>query len=116
MAAPAAHVAGLVIEEETAVYIRIIKGQTKPGQSDELARRWEGFIAGRLAGMPGFHHAHFGVDRAANTTAAVSVWDELPDEATTECLMGEFRSQIADIVSGPPTIENYEVLAEAQPR
>ena len=95
------------------MYIRIVRAQTKPGQVEELASRWHGFIGARMAGMTGFRHAHFGADRTANTTVAISVWDDRPDPAAMEPMVREFREQVADLSAGTPVIEEYEVLAEA---
>ena len=99
--------------EQGAMYIRIVRAQTRPGQVEELARRWQGFIGPRIRATPGFRHAHFGADRAANTTVAVSVWDDRPEEAALEPMVREFRGQVADLAAGAPAIEEYEVLAEA---
>ena len=95
------------------MYIRIVRAQTHPGQVEELARRWQGFIGPRLAGVPGFRHAHFGADRATNATVAVSVWDGRPDAAALEPMVQEFRGRVADLSAGVPVIEEYEVLADA---
>ena len=95
------------------MYIRIVRAQTGPGQAEELATRWEGFIGARMRGMAGFRHAHFGADRAANTTVAISVWDDRPDAAALEPMVRAFREQVADLSAGAPVIEEYEVLAEA---
>ncbi len=95
------------------MYIRIVRAQTKPGQVEELATRWHGFIGARMASMPGFRHAHFGADRTANTTVAISMWDDRPDSAALEPMVREFREQVADISGGAPVVEEYEVLANA---
>ena len=94
------------------MYIRIVRAQPKPGQVDELARRWKEFIAPRLVGVPGFRHGYFSGDRDANRAAGVTIWDEKPG-AAAEQAMQEFRQHVQDIVAGPPTIEDNEVLAEA---
>ena len=95
------------------MYVRIIRGQTQPGQVDELARRWQEVIAPRLQGVPGFRRVYFCGDRGANRVAAVSVWDSRPDEAALDRGVQEFRERVRDISAGEPVIEGYEVLAEA---
>ena len=93
--------------------MRIVKGQTRPGQVEELAKRWKEYFGGdRFKGTPGFHHAHFGIDRATNTTLAVTVWDTLPDESFFQPIMSEFRERVSDLMAGPPTVERYEVEVE----
>ncbi len=52
------------------------------------------------------------VDRATNRIAGVTIWDTKPDEALDQVMRG-FREQVQDISTGPPEIEDYEVLAEA---
>ncbi len=94
------------------MYIRIIKGQTQPGQVDELAKRWRALIGPRLQEISGFRHAYFSGDRAKNTVAAVSVWDSRPDDAVMSRNIQDFLSQVADIVASQPVVEDYEVLEE----
>ena len=95
------------------MYIRVVRGQTQPGRADELAERWREFVLPRLQGAPGLVHAYFGVNREADTTVGVSVWDRPPDEAAMDRVVEEFRSRIGDLVPNPPTVEGYEVAVEA---
>lgn len=93
------------------MYMRVIRGQTQPGQAEELAKRWQEFVLPRLQGAPGLKHAYHGIDREANTTCGVTVWDSRPDEAMMNRNLEEFRARISDILAGPPQVEEYEVLA-----
>jgi hypothetical protein len=36
----------------------------------EVARRWAAFWPEKLRTQPGFHHAHFGIDRATGRSRA----------------------------------------------
>jgi len=92
------------------VYIRVIRGQTQPGKLDELARRWKEIMVPQLKGLPGFRTAYFSGDHSANTLVSVSVWDSQPDEAALNQRMQEFRSQVADLASGQPSVDGYAVL------
>ena len=94
------------------MYMRIVRGQVQPGQLDEMSRRWQDGIGARLSSEPGFRHGYFAGDRATNTTLGVTVWDQKPDEESMTQRMNNFRSQIQDILAGPPTVEEYEVLNE----
>lgn len=94
------------------MYVRIIRGQPKPGQVTEMAKRWETHAAPRLQQMPGFQHAYFSGDVAQNTTAAVSLWDEHPDTEASRQLVRDIAAQMQDIATGPPIVETYEVLAQ----
>jgi quinol monooxygenase YgiN len=98
-------------QKEGAMYVRIVRPQLRPGQVDELAKRWEAFIAPRLREAPGFQHAYFSGNREQNTIAGVTVWDQRPPEVMQQA-MQEFQAQVQDIMTGPPTIEDYEVLVE----
>ena len=95
------------------MYVRIIRGQTQPGQVDELARRWQEVVAPRLKGVPGFRRIYFCGDRGTNRMAAVSVWRSRPDEAALDRVVQEFRERVRDITAAGPVIEGDEVLAEA---
>ena len=44
--------------------------------------------------------------------AGISVWDRNPGAALDEA-MAQFRQRVQNITTGPPTMEHYEVLAEA---
>ncbi len=94
------------------MYIRIVRAQAQPGQIEEVARRWQSFWGDRMPSMAGFRHAHFAAGHEADTTFAISIWDQRPDQATMESLMTEFRSQLTDVSAGPPTFEEYETLAD----
>ena len=95
------------------MYVRIVRGQPKPGQVAEVAKRWE-VAAPRLRTMPGFRASYFCGDAAANTTVAVSLWDEHPDTEAMRQMMREVSAQMQDITTGPPSVETHEVLAQVQ--
>jgi hypothetical protein len=96
------------------MYMRIVHAQPAQGQADEVARRWAAFWPERLRAQPGFHHAHFGIDRATGAIAGVTVFDERPDDALFARLSSEFRETLGQI--GPaqaPEFTVYEIAAEA---
>lgn len=94
------------------MYLRIVKGVVQAGQIEELAKRWEANVGARITQQPGFHHAYFVGNRETNVVTGVTLWDALPDVATIGPAMQEFQAKVADITTGPPTIEDYEVLVE----
>ena len=94
------------------MYLRIVKGEVQAGQIEEMAKRWEANVGARLKQLPGFHHAYFVGNRETNAVTGVTLWDTPPDVAALGQVMQEFRSKVADISTGPPTIEDYEVLVE----
>jgi hypothetical protein len=66
-----------------------------------------------LRAQPGFRNAHFGIDRATGWIAAVTVFDEKPDDALFERLSQEFRATLAE--NSPrqsPAHAIYEIAAE----
>lgn len=94
------------------MYIRIVRGQPQPGQVEEVAKRWQEHLAPRLREIPGFRAGYLIGEPQGTAAIGVTIWDDKPGEALTQA-MGEFRQRIQDIASGPPSIEDYEVLAEA---
>ena len=94
------------------MYIRVVRGKTRPGRADELAAQWREFVLPRLQQAPGLVHAYFGVDRGADTTVGVSVWERPPDEAAMNRVVEEFRSRVGELVPEPPTVEGYEVAVD----
>lgn len=95
------------------MYMRIVRAQPPDGQADEVAQKWKAFIPERLRAQPGFRHAHFGIDRATGATAAVTVFEDKPDDAALAQLMREFRDTLGP--AGPaqaPEATLYEVVVE----
>ena len=95
------------------MYVRIIRGQTQPGQADALAQQWQQFVLPRMQRASGLRQAYFAVNREANMSVGVSLWESRPDEATLNPLVEEFRAQAGELVAGQPTIEQYEVVVES---
>ena len=95
------------------MYMRVVRAQPPEGQADEIAQKWKTFWPERMRAQPGFRQAHFGIDRATGATTAVSVWDEQPDAALLERLLGEFREMVGLTDSAQaPEVTLYEIVAE----
>jgi hypothetical protein len=95
------------------MYMRILRGQPPQSlQADEFTRKWEAFWPEKMRAQPGFRHAHLGIDRATGAIAAVSVFDDKPDDALIERLSGEFRATLGTSGAPPPEATLYEVVAE----
>lgn len=94
------------------MYVRIVQGQLQPGQVDEVARRWKEHLAPLLRDLPGFRAACLVSDPGRTRGIGISFWDDKPGETVNQA-MQELRQRVLDIASGPPTIEDFEVLAEA---
>ncbi|MFL5760270.1 MAG: antibiotic biosynthesis monooxygenase family protein [Thermomicrobiales bacterium] len=94
------------------MYARIVKAAVQAGQLDEMATRWEANVGTRMQQAPGFRHAYFVGNRESGAVTGVTLWDTPPDEAALRQVMQEFQPKVADIMTGPPTVEDYEVLVE----
>ena len=95
------------------MYMRIVRAHPPEGQADEIAQKWEAFWPEKMRSLPGFRHAHLGIDRATGATAAVTVYDDKPDDATLERLMREFRDTLGQTrPAQAPEITGYEVVVE----
>lgn len=94
------------------LYVRIIRGQTQPGQVAEAARRWEAFISPTLRATPGFRHVYFAGNTEADALVAVSLWDAPPDAELFNQAVRAFTDQERALLRGQLTIEDYEVLDE----
>jgi hypothetical protein len=95
------------------MYMRIVRVQPPEGQADELARRWAAFWPEKLRAQPGFHHAHFGIDRATGAISGVTVFEDQPDDALFERLSAEFRAILGTSgPSQPPESAVYEIATE----
>jgi|SwirhisoilCB1_FD_contig_31_5240742_length_538_multi_3_in_0_out_0_2 hypothetical protein len=97
-----------------ASYMRIIRVQPPEGMADRIGQQWTAFWPERLRQLPGFQHAHFGVDRATGAVTGVQVFNERPDDGTFRQLSEEFRASLGE--AAPPQAPQftvYEILAEA---
>jgi heme-degrading monooxygenase HmoA len=84
----------------------------KPGQAQEAAKRWEAYASSRAKAFPGFKQGYLAANADGAAMVAVTVWDTLPDEATTRQFQEGLREEMAGLMTGPPTTEDFEVLAQ----
>ena len=95
------------------MYMRIVRGQPPEGHVEELAKKWAAFFPERLRAVPGFQHAHCGIDRASGAVAGVTIFDQPPDEARFAQLMGEFQATLgAAAPAQRPESSVYEIVTE----
>jgi hypothetical protein len=95
------------------MYMRIVRAQPPEGQADAVARKWEAFWPEKMRAQPGFRHAYFGIDRATGAVSGVTLFDDMPDDAQLQRLMGEFQATLGDIgPAQPPQVTLYEIAAE----
>jgi hypothetical protein len=93
------------------MHLRIARGSIQPGQVDAFAKRWKEGIGSQLKSVPGFRQGYLSGNRAANTVVGVTLWDTPPDAAMDQRIQ-TFVQQVGDLITGPPAIEDYEVLVE----
>jgi hypothetical protein len=94
------------------MYMRIVRAQPSAGQADALADQWAVWPE-RLRALPGFRHAHFGVDRQSGAIAGVTVFDQRPDDATFERLSAEFQATLGDAQPAQPReMTVYEITSD----
>lgn len=96
--------------KEHVMYLSTVQAKVQPGKAEELAQKWKDFYGSRARDWPGFQQAYQAADRATDTTLAVGVWSDQPDEAQLRQAMQEFGAQIRDLIAEPPSVEWYEVL------
>jgi hypothetical protein len=98
--------------EVLVMFIRIVRPQIKPGQSKEAAKRWETFMGPRAKDNPHFKSGYMAASPDGTSIVAVTLWDELPDEATTKQVQQEIAGKMEGIMTGPPAMEEYEVIGQ----
>jgi hypothetical protein len=95
------------------MFIRIVRPQIQPGQAKEAAKRWQEFAGTRLKENPNLRAGYMAANSDGSALVAVTLWDQLPDEASTRQFQSEIQAKMQDIMSGPPPpFEEYEVLAK----
>ena len=94
------------------MHVRIVRPQLKPGNAKEAAKRWEAFAGPRIKDRAGFQRGYMAATPDGASVIAVTIWDELPDEASTKQFQSEIAEQMKDIMTGPPSMEEYEILAQ----
>lgn len=94
------------------MYARIITSQTQPGKTDEATRIWNESVVPILRQQKGFVGAYMVGDRATGKGVVMTLW-EGEDDAQAIDTSGVYQRSIAlfaQVLAGPPTREQYEVL------
>jgi len=97
------------------VYIRVIRVRTQPGKLDELTERWQSRFVPSLQQVSGFRRAYYGADRFLNSVVVVTFWDDLPRATHLGPIVSSFEDGATDLLAAPSVIEEFEILAEAEP-
>jgi hypothetical protein len=94
------------------MFMRIVRPQVKSGKVEEAAQRWQAFAGPRAKQNPKFKSGYMAASPDRSSVVAVTLWDELPDEAATKQFQSDIMAQLQDVLTGPPTTDEYEILAQ----
>ena len=94
------------------MFIRIVRPQIKAGQGKEAAKCWETLMGPRAKSNPHFRSGYMAESRDGASIVAVTIWDELPDEAATKQIQQEIAGTMEGLMTGPPVTEDYEVIGQ----
>ena len=91
------------------MYLRITRARFDPPSYDQIAPIAQE-VQAAMRRLPGVQHVHQGIDRAAGTVAAVSVWDNEEHAHFSREALGEpiGRLQALGVMLEPPEI--YEII------
>jgi hypothetical protein len=94
------------------MYMRIIRGEFKPGTVDEFARRWHKEVVPKYHQIPGVRHVYLGVDHEKNTVASAAIFETRPDEEAINRFVREFVGHIQDLIVSGPHIEHFDIVED----
>jgi hypothetical protein len=94
------------------MFMRIVRPQVKADKVEEAAQRWQDFVGSRAKQNPKFKSGYMAASIDRSSVVAVTLWDELPDEAATKQFQGEIAAHLQDLLTGPPTTDEYEIIAQ----
>jgi hypothetical protein len=92
--------------------LRIVRGTTRPGQVEAVARLWEETVGVELARLPEFRRAFVGGDPAGTSIVVVTAWERFPDPAVSRRLLAGFEERVKDFISTPLAVEEFALLVE----
>ena len=94
------------------MFLRIVHPQVKPGQHQEVARRWQEVLSARARANPNLKNAYLAAGKNGEGIVAVMLFNELPSAELTKEVQAEMMAKMQDLAVGPPRMEDFEVLAE----
>lgn len=92
--------------------MRVIRGQLRPGNVDEFARRWHQEIVPKIHAFHDVRHVYMGVNRDDNSVSSFTLFESPSDEPTLEQWVQEFTGHIRDIMEQAPDVRYYEVVED----
>ena len=94
------------------MFMRIVRPQIKPDKVEEAAQRWKEFVGSRARQNPKFKSGYMAASADRSSVVAITLWDELPDEAATKQFQSDVAAHLQDLLTGPPSFDEYEILAQ----
>ena len=93
------------------MYLRITRARFDPAAYEQIAASAQE-VRTAMRQLPGVHHIHQGIDRAAGTVAAISVWDSEEHARFPREQLGEpiGRLQALGVQFDEPEI--YEIMED----
>lgn len=93
------------------VYARLVTSQVQPGTEDDVVQVFRDSVVPDAKQQPGFQGAMALVDRGANKTISIKLW-QTEAEAKRSATSGYLQAQInkfASHLAAPPVVETFEV-------
>jgi heme-degrading monooxygenase HmoA len=98
------------------MHARMTRLQASPDRLDEMARQFQEQTVPLLEGLDGFRGYLLLGDRAAGPALAVTLWESEEAMRASEEAVQQARRDAAQAAgaTGEPTVERFEVVAEAR--
>jgi heme-degrading monooxygenase HmoA len=98
------------------MYARLVTGSIAPDKLDEAIGLWRDSVAPSVRQQPGFKSARLMVDRQTGKVASMGLWETKAHVQGTVTWNQQQIDKFAGLFDAPPTVELYEVVAEASPQ
>ena len=96
------------------MYARLVTSQLQPGTVDEAVQIFRDSVVPDAKQQPGFQGAMALVDRGANKTISITLW-QTEAEAKRSATGGYLQAQMTKFSShlvAPPAVETFEVAVQ----
>jgi hypothetical protein len=96
------------------MYARMVTGQIMPEKLDDIIQIWADSIGPEVKKQKGFLIARLMVDRQTNKVVSVGLWMSEADVLNSAKWNRAQIDKFNDYFVSPPTVEIFEVMAEAE--
>ena len=91
---------------------RVLSAQGTPERIDEFAQWWQNSAAGLEEQLQGFQSAYLLADRQSGRGQVVALWESREAAEAAMPQINQTLQQSAQLLTGPPQIEEWEVVAQ----